>query len=162
MEISSQDPQPNVLYLDDFKIGTRYLSNTHTLDEKQILAFAKQFDPQPFHLDDNAARATLLGGLAASGWHTAAITMNLIVTGPVRYAGGMIGVGVELNWPTPTRPGDILQAESEIEAIMPSRSRPDQGIVTVRTITRNQRGDVVQDMRAKLMVPRRTNTSSAI
>lgn len=159
MKNSDPDEQPKVLYLDDFQIGARYLSHTHTLDEEQIMAFAKQFDPQPFHLDASAARATLFGGLAASGWHTAAITMRLIVTGPVRYAGGMIGAGVELNWPTPTRPGDILQAESEIEAITPSRSRPDRGIVTVRTITRNQRGEVLQDMRSKMMVPRRINPS---
>jgi acyl dehydratase len=160
MENSNHDQHHTILYLDDVQIGARYLSRTHTVDEAQILAFAKQFDPQPFHLDDNAARASLFGGLAASGWHTAAITMKLIVTGPVRYAGGMIGVGVELNWPTPTRPGDILQAESEVEAITPSRSRPNQGIVTVRTITRNQRGEVLQDMRAKLMVPRNITPDS--
>lgn len=151
--------QPNtILYLDDVQVGTRYVSNTHTIDEEQIVAFAKQFDPQPFHLDDNAARNTLFGGLAASGWHTAAITMRLIITGPVHYAGGMIGLGTELNWPTPTRPGDVLQAESVVEEIVPSRSRPDRGVVTVRTITRNQRGEVVQDMRSKLMVPRRTHS----
>jgi len=144
-----------MLYLDDLQVGAKYLSKTHQLDVDQIISFASQFDPQPFHLDDEAARSTLFGGLAASGWHTAAITMQLIVTGPARYAGGMIGVGVELSWPTPTRPGDILQAESEVEAVTPSRSKPDRGIATIRTITRNQHGDVLQDMRSKLMVPRR-------
>lgn len=160
MDIPNHDDQSNVLYLDDIQIGARHISNTYTLDKEQILAFAQQFDPQPFHLDENAARATLFGGLAASGWHTAAITMRLLVTGPIRFAGGMIGVGVEMKWPTPARPGDILQAESEVEAITPSRSQPDRGIVTVRTITRNQRGEVVQDLRAKLMVPRRRDTGT--
>jgi acyl dehydratase len=145
----------NLLYLDDLQVGAKYLSKTHLIDEQQIKTFARQFDPQPFHLDDEAARSTLFGGLAASGWHTAAITMELIVTGPARYAGGMIGAGVELRWPTPTRPGDILQAESEIIEVTPSRSKPDRGIATVRTLTRNQRGEVLQDMTSKLMVPRR-------
>ena len=147
------DNQDEIRYLDDLHIGERFLTGTHELDANQIIEFAKQFDPQPFHLDDNAAQSTLFGGLAASGWHTAAITMQLQVTGPMRIAGGMIGAGVELSWPTPTRPGDVLQAESEIEDIRISKSRPDRGIVTVRTITRNQRGDILQDTRAKLIVP---------
>lgn len=155
MDNANKEAQFTVLYLDEVEIGARYLSNTHTLDQEQILTFARQFDPQLFHLDENVASASLFGGLVASGWHTAAITMRLLVTGPVRYAGGMIGLGVELSWPAPARPGDILQAESEVEAITPLRSRPDYGMVTVKTLTRNQRGEVVQDMRAKLMVPRR-------
>lgn len=147
--------QINLLYLDDLRVGSKYLSKTHLLDEQQIKTFAGQFDPQPFHLDDQAARATLFAGLAASGWHTAAITMQLLVTGPAQYAGGMIGAGVELRWPTPTRPGDILQAESEIIEVTPSRSKPDRGIVTVHTLTRNQRGEILQEMTSKLLVPKK-------
>ena len=102
------------LYLDDLQIGQRFASGTHVVDEEQIKAFARQFDPQPFHLDNEAAKNTLLSGLAASGWHTAAITMRLLVESGMPLAGGIIGVGGELEWPNPTRPGDSLQVESEV------------------------------------------------
>lgn len=144
-----------LLYLDDLRPGQRFSSATHALDAAQIKAFAAQFDPQAFHLDDEAARASLFGGLAASGWHTAAITMRLIVCGGVPLAGGVVGAGGELSWPRPTRPGDVLQVESEIIEITPSRSKPDRGMVTIRCETRNQRGEVVQVLTAKLVVPRR-------
>ena len=120
-----------------------------------MIAFASQFDPQPFHLDDEAAKATLFGGLAASGWHTAAITMRLLVGGGMPIAGGVVGVGGEISWPKPTRPGDVLRVESEVIEIKPSRSRPDRGMVTVRSETRNQREDIVQILVAMLIVPRR-------
>ena len=110
----------------------------------QIKAFAAQFDPQPFHLDDEAAKGTLLGGLAASGWHTTAITMRLLVETGLPLMGGIIGAGGEISWPQPTRPGDILHVVSEIEEVAPSRSRPDRGMVKVRSETRNQRDEVVQ------------------
>lgn len=144
-----------LLYLDELQPGQRFSSATHALDAAQIKDFAAQFDPQAFHLDDEAARASLFGGLAASGWHTAAITMRLIVCGGVPLAGGIVGAGGELSWPRPTRPGDVLQVESEIIDITPSRSKPDRGMVTIRCETRNQRGEVVQVLTAKLVVPRR-------
>ena len=141
-------------YLDDLKAGDRFLSGKHTIDEFQIKSFATQFDPQPFHMDDEAAKATLFGGLAASGWHTAAITMRLLVGG-LPLAGGIIGAGGEITWPKPTRPGDVLQVESEVVSVTPSRSRPDRGMVVVRYETRNQQGDVLQLSVFKLVVPRR-------
>ena len=149
-------PNPRAtLYLDDLAVGDRFSSAEHTLDEQQITAFASQFDPQPFHLSHDAAKNTLFGGLAASGWHTAAITMRLLVTSGMPLANGVIGAGGEISWPKPTRPGDVLHVESEVMDILPSRSRPDRGIVTVRSETRNQRGDVVQLLVAKLVVFRR-------
>lgn len=129
------------------------------MDEAQIRAFAAAFDPQPFHLDAEAARATLFGGLAASGWHTAAITMRLQVQGGLPLAGGIVGAGGTLEWPHPTRPGDVLHVESEVLEIVPSRSRPDRGTITVSSRTLNQRGEVVQILRAKLVVRRRTAAS---
>ena len=144
------------IYLEDLQAGDRFKGSTaHTLDEAQIKDFARQFDPQPFHLDDDAARATLFGGLAASGWHTAAITMRLMVTGGLPLAWGLIGAGAEVRWPVPTRAGDVLRVDSEVLDIAPSRSRPDRGMVTVRTETRNQRDEVVQVLVAKMVVPRR-------
>ena len=112
------------LYLDDLHIGQRFTSATHVVDEEQIKAFARQFDPQPFHLDNEAAKDTLFSGLAASGWHTAAITMRLLVESGLPLAGGIVRAGGELDWPNPTRPGDSLQVEREVLDIRPSRSRP--------------------------------------
>lgn len=143
------------LYLDDFTVGRRFVSGEHRLDEAQIVAFARQFDPQPFHLDDAAAKGTIFGGLAASGWHTAAITMRLLVDGGVPIEGGMVGAGGEIGWPRPTRPTDVLHVASEVVAVVPSRSKPQQGMVTLRSETRNQHGDTVQVLTAKLLVPRR-------
>jgi acyl dehydratase len=143
------------LYLDDLRIGQRFTSGTHVVDEEQIKAFARQFDPQPFHLDNEAARETLFAGLAASGWHTAALTMRLLVESGMPLAGGIIGAGCELDWPNPTRAGDILRVESEVLDVRSSQSRPDRGVVTVRSLTRNQRDEVVQRLTAKLIVPRR-------
>ncbi|MDP3798181.1 MAG: MaoC family dehydratase [Polaromonas sp.] len=146
---------PAVLYLEDLEVGEKFTSAEHAMDEAQIKAFATQFDPQPFHLDDEAAKATLFGGLAASGWHTAAVTMRLLVTGGLPIAGGIVGAGVELSWPRPTRATDVLQVESEVTGILPSRSRPDRGMVTVRSETRNQHGEVLQISVNKVVVPRR-------
>lgn len=148
------------LYLGDLEVGQRFVSRSHLIDEQQIKAFARQFDPQPFHLDDEAAKDSLFKGLVASGWHTAAITMRLLVEGGLPIAGGLVGAGAEISWPKPTRPGDLLQVESEIVDVKPSRSHPDRGIVTIRSETRNQPGDIVQVLIAKLVVPRR-NTSTA-
>ena len=143
------------LYLEELHVGQRFASGTYAVDEAQIKAFARQFDPQPFHLDDDTAKETLFSGLAASGWHTAAITMRLLVDGGAPIAGGIIGAGGEVSWPKPTRPGDILHVQSEILDVTPSRSRPDRGMVTLRSETFNQRGEIVQTLTAKLVVPRR-------
>ena len=152
---SAADTGDDRLYLDDLHVGQRFSTGTHALDETQIKAFARAFDPQPFHLDDEAARGTLFAGLAASGWHTAAITMRLLVEQGLPLAGGIISAGGEMSWPRPTRPSDILHVECEVVEITPSRSRADRGIVIVRSETRNQHGDVVQVFTAKLVVPRR-------
>jgi acyl dehydratase len=143
------------LYLDDLHVGQRFTSGTHVIDTAEIKAFARQFDPQPFHLDDEAAQRTMFAGPAASGWHTAAITMRLMVESGLPLAGGIIGAGAEIAWPQPTRPGDTLQVESEVVEVTPSRSRPDRGMATVRSLTRNQRNEMVQQLTANLIVPRR-------
>ena len=145
---------PNQLYLDDLDgRPTFHQCARHAIDIAQIKAFAAQFDPQPFHLDEQAAATSLFAGLAASGWHTAAVTMRLLVQGGAPIAQGIIGAGAEIAWPRPTRPGDVLQVESEVLEIRPSRSRPDRGMVTLRSETRNQRGEVVQVLTAQLVVP---------
>jgi acyl dehydratase len=142
------------LYLDDLAVGQRFASGPRAVDEAGIKAFAKAFDPQPFHLDEEAAASSLFGGLAASGWHTAAMTMRLLVES-VPLAGGVIGAGGEIAWPRPTRPGDVLTVESEVLEVTPSRSRPDRGMVLLRSETRNQRGEVVQTLTSRLVVPKR-------
>jgi acyl dehydratase len=143
----------NVLYLDDLSVGQQFVTGSHTLDEAQIKAFAAQFDPQPFHLDAELAKATLFKGLVASGWHTAAITMRLLVDSGVPLAGGLIGLGGSLKWPRPARPGDVLTVYGEITEVTPSK--PDRGTIGIKAETRNQRGDVVQSLTATLLVPRR-------
>jgi acyl dehydratase len=143
------------LYLEDLAVGQRFTSGAHALDEAQIKAFARQFDPQPFHLDEAAAAQSLFGGLAASGWHTAGITMRLQVDGGLPLAGGLIGAAAEVSWPRPTRPGDILRVQSEVMAVTPSRSRPERGMVTVRSETLNQRDEVLQIQTVRIVVPRR-------
>jgi acyl dehydratase len=143
------------IYLDDLHVGQRFTSATHAVDAVQIKAFARQFDPQPFHLDEEAAKGSMFAGLVASGWHTAAITMRLLVESGLPIAGGLVGIGGEMNWPRPTRPGDVLSVVSEIIEVTPSRSRPDRGVVRLRSETRNQRDEVVQILDAKLLVPRR-------
>jgi acyl dehydratase len=144
------------LFLDDLEVGQRFTSATHEMDEGQIFAFARQFDPQPFHLDHEAARASLFGALAASGWHTAAITMRLLVGDEAPFAGGIIGAGAEISWPTATRPQDRLRVVSEVEDIVPSRSKPGRGMVTLRSRTLNQHDEIRQVLVARLVVPRRT------
>ena len=147
--------EADLLYFEDILVGQRFATGTKLVDEAEIKQFAAAYDPQPFHLDDDAAKATLFGGLAASGWHTAAMTMRLLVDGGPPFAGGIIGGGGELSWPRPTRAGDILLVETEILEMTPSRSRPERGMVTVRNDTRNQNGELVQSFTAKLVVRRR-------
>jgi acyl dehydratase len=143
------------LYLEDFHVGQRFTSGTHALDSAQIKAFAARFDPQPFHLSETDADKSFFQGLAASGWHTASITMSLLVKSGMPIAGGLIGAGGEITWPRPTRPGDVLQATSEVLAMTPSRSKPERGMITVRTETKNQKGEVVQILTSKMLVWRK-------
>jgi acyl dehydratase len=143
------------VYLEDLRVGQRFTSGTYLMEESAIKTFAAAFDPQPFHLDEAAARATIFGGLSASGWHTAAATMRLLVTGGLPFATGLIGLGGEISWPRPTRPGDTLRVESEILAILPSRSKPNQAIVTVRSITLNQHAEEVQLLTSKILAYKR-------
>jgi acyl dehydratase len=143
------------VYLEDLRVGQRFTSGTFLMEESAMKAFAAEFDPQPFHLDETAARATIFGGLAASGWHTAAATMRLLVTGGLPFTTGLIGLGGEISWPRPTRPGDTLRVESEILAILPSRSKPNQAIVTVRSITLNQNAEEVQILTSKILIYKR-------
>lgn len=140
------------LYLEDFSVGRRFTSAAHTLDADQIKAFASRFDPQPFHLDEAAAQTSFFHGLAASGWHTAAITMSLLVQSGMPIAGGLIGAGAEIEWPRPVRPGDTLTVESEVVEVKPSRSRPERGMITVKSQTRNQQGEVVQILTSRMLV----------
>lgn len=149
---------PQALYLEDLKVGQRFTSGVYHMDENRMKAFAAEFDPQPFHLDEAAAQNSLFRGLAASGWHTAAATMRLVVTGGLPLAGGIIGLGGEITWSKPTRAGDTLRVESEILEILPSRSKPNQGLVKVRCATLNQHGEEVQVLIAKLLVLRRTES----
>jgi len=143
------------LYLEDLTVGQRFTSGTYVMDAVRIKEFAAEFDPQPFHLDEDAAQASVFNGLAASGWHTAAVAMRLLVESGMRFANGLLGLGGEIAWPKPTRPGDILQVESEIAEITPSRSKPHQGIVTIRSTMLNQNGEAVYILTAKLLVLRR-------
>ena len=145
------------LYLEDLTAGQTYESGRLVVDADRIKAFAREFDPQPFHLSDGAARASIFRGLAASGWHTAALTMRLLVESDFKPAGGIIGAGFdEFRWPLPVRPGDELHVVSEILEVRPSKSRPSQGMVKVRTRTLNQNGDTVQVSVGNLVVPRRS------
>ena len=144
-------------YLEDFAVGQTYRSGELRVEAARIKAFAAEFDPQPFHLDEEAARGSIFKGLAASGWHTAALTMRLLVEGELKPAGGIVGAGFdEFRWPKPVRPGDTLHVESEVLEVRPSKSRPDQGVIKVRTTTKNQNGEPVQVFVGNLIVPRRS------
>jgi acyl dehydratase len=144
------------LYLEDLHIADRFGSDTIAVTEEGIIAFARDFDPQAFHLERKAAEESIFEGLATSGWHTAAMSMKLFVTGELKLAGGSIGLGVdELRWPQPVRPGDVLRLETEILDVRGSRSKPDRGIIRIRNVTTNQRGAVVQTFTAFVMVRRR-------
>ena len=143
-------------YLEDYAVGQKFGSGRLTVEKEQIKSFASQFDPQPFHLDEAAARDTIFQGLAASGWHTAAMTMRLLVDSEFKPAGGIIGGSAdEFRWPRPVRPGDELRVESEVLEVRSSKSRPDQGLIKVRTTTLNQRNEAVQVNVGTLLVPRR-------
>jgi acyl dehydratase len=157
MDRASRD---GLLYLEDLHVGQRFTSGSRAVDLEAMTAFASQFDPQPFHLDEVAARDSLFGGMVASGWHTAAITMRLLVDGGIPIGGGLIGAGGEISWPAPTRAGDVLHVESEVLEITPSRSRPDRGMVLVRIETKKQDGALAQVFTVKVVVLRRPEAAS--
>src|SRR6478736_9017586 len=143
-------------YFEDFAVGETFGSGRLRVDKEQIKAFAAEFDPQPFHLDEDAARDTIFRGLAASGWHTAALTMRLLVESEIEPAGGIVSAGFdEFRWPRPVRPGDELHIESEVLEVQPSKSRSNQGLIKVRTTTLNQDNDPVQIQISNLLVLRR-------
>ena len=143
-------------YLEDFVVGQIFKSGRKRVDKNEIFAFAREFDPQPYHVDEKAAQQSVFGGLAASGWHTAAMTMRLMIDGEFRPAGGILGVGFdELSWPRAVRPGDELHVRSEILEVRPSKSRPDRGMIRVRNTTLNQNDEVVQVFTGNILVPRR-------
>ena len=146
----------NEKYLEDLRVGDRFGSDSFHVTEESIIAFARDFDPQPFHLDAAAAKRSVFKELVASGWHTAAMSMKLFVTGEMRLAGGSAGLGVdELRWPRPVKPGDTLRLETEILEVRPSRSKPDRGVIRIRNVTTNQHDQVVQTFVASVLVRRR-------
>jgi len=151
MSVTTQDE----LYLDDFAVGQRFTSGNVVVNADEVKSFAARFDPQPFHLDEAAAKRSIFGGLIASGWHTAAMAMRLLVDSDLRIAGGLIGLGGEMSWPRATKPGDVLHVESEVLEVTPSRSKPDRGIVKMRNTTLNQHGEAVQVAVVNMLVPRK-------
>lgn len=153
--MSSDTTSSRTLYLDELHVGQIFTSGSYVMEGARMKSFAAEFDPQPFHLDEAAANSSVFRGLAASGWHTAAASMRLMVNGELKIAGGLIGLGGEIAWPRPTRAGDTLRVNSEIVEIAPSRSKPNQGVVKVRNTTLNQNGEEVQVFTAKLLVFKR-------
>jgi acyl dehydratase len=145
-----------VQYFEDYAVGQIYRTGRHRIDKEEIVAFARQFDPQPFHLDEEAAKKSPFKGLAASGWHTAAITMRLMVDGEFKPAGGILGVGLDqFSWLRPVRPGDELHVTSEVIEVRPSKSRADRGTIRMRNTTLNQNDEPVQVFTSNGIVPRR-------
>jgi acyl dehydratase len=143
-------------YLEDFETGQAFRSGCIRVDADRIKSFAAEFDPQPFHLDETAAAGSIFRGLAASGWHTAAVTMRLLVEGDLKPAGGIVGAGFdEFRWPRPVRPGDELRVESEVLEVRASKSRPGQGVIKVKSTTLNQNNEPVQVTVGNLIVRRR-------
>jgi acyl dehydratase len=143
------------LYLDDLAVGRKFVTREATLTLEGCKAFAVDFDPQPFHLDEAVALHSVFGRLAASGWYTAAVTMRLIVDSELKIAGGVVGLGGDIKWPKPTYPGDTIHVECDVLEVRVSESKPDRGIVTMRNRTLNQHGEAVQVAVVKLLVPRR-------
>jgi acyl dehydratase len=145
-----------VMYLEDFAVGQSFTSGRERVEASEIKSFAARYDPQPFHLDEAAARGSMFGELVASGWHTAAVTMRLLVGSELQPAGGLIGASMdEMRWPRPVRPGDELRVESEVIEVRRSRSRPLEGWIKVRTTTLNQDNEPVQVFVANMVVPAR-------
>lgn len=143
------------IYLEDLQVGQMFVGGSHAISAEQIKEYATAFDPQPFHMDEVAASESFFGGLAASGWLVASVTMRLLVTGVLPIGGGIIGAGADVSWPRPTRPGDVLHVTADVLSITPSQSKPDRGIATLKIETVNQRAEVVQRLIAKLVIFRR-------
>ena len=159
--IKPDSGRPNdFLSLEDISAGQRFISRKYELTESDIKAFARQFDPQPFHLDNTAAQASVLRGLAASGWHTASITMRLW-TESIPIAGGIVGVGGTVAWLARARPGDSLEVHAEIADVKRSTSNPRVGTIVVRSETRNQHDRVVLLQEVELFVPGRLARDAA-
>lgn len=148
-----------LLYLEDLERGRVFTGGSYVMDERRMKEFAAEFDPQHFHLDHESARESLFGGLAASGWHTAAASMRMLAEANLPIAGGLIGMGGEIAWPRATRPGDRLRLVGEILDVRPSASKPDRGIVTVRLTTLNQDDLPVQIFTVKMVAFRRDGNS---
>ena len=146
------------MHLEDFKVGRIYRSSARKrVTTEEIKKFAAEYDPQPFHLDEEAGRKSFFGEFVASGWHTAAMTMRLMVDSEFKAANGLIGAGLdEIKWPRPVRPGDELRIETEVLEIRESKSRPDIGFVKFRMTTLNQKDEAVQIGVCNLVVPRRS------
>jgi acyl dehydratase len=145
-------------YFDDLRTGERFISDRFEVPAAAIIEFAEKFDPQKFHLNAREAERSIFKGLVASGWHTAAITMRLFVRS-LNFAEGAIGLGVdELRWPNAVRPGDELRVETEIVDLRDSKSKPKLGVVRLRNVTMNQRGEIVQTMFASALVPKRSTS----
>ncbi len=149
-------------YFEDLKVGDKFNTAEYEMTAEEIIGFGKKFDPQAFHTDPVAAKGTLFGQLVASGWHTAAVSMRLMVLGEMALDGGVIGQGMEnLRWPRPVLPGDRLRVGTEIMELRPAPARPERGLIKLRCRTHNQNGRVVQDMTATLLVARRPSSAMA-
>ena len=132
------------LYFEDFVPGTERTFGSHTFSAEEIVAFAREFDPQPMHLDEAAGRASILGGLAASGWHTSAVMMRMLFEAYIDGSTSEGSPGVDLmEWKRPVLAGDTLGGYCEVLEARISRSRPDIGIVRLRAEVTNQRGETV-------------------
>jgi acyl dehydratase len=149
----------NRLYFEDLAVGEKFGSAPYEITEDAIVAFAREFDVQAFHLEHAAANESVFGGLAASGWHTAAIAMRLFTTGPLQFVGGAVGLGVdELRWPVAVRPGDQLKLQTEILETRTSKSKPQHGIIRIRNVMTNQKGEIVLSYMANALVQRQPGT----
>lgn len=148
------EPIESKLYLEDLEVGATFTSGSYEMTQERILQFASEFDPQPFHTDPDAAKETFFGGLAASGWHTAAVTMRLLVES-APLAGGLIGAGSEVSWPRAVRPGEVLRVVTTVKELIPSKSKPDRGLAIMESVTCNQDDEVCQKSVAKVLVFRR-------
>jgi len=154
-------PPHRACYLEDLAAGQHYAGGTAAVDVADIKAFAAAYDPQPFHLDEEAAASSIFGRLVASGWHTMALTMRMLVEGELRSLWGLVGLGAdELRWPRPVLPGDVLRVEWEVLDVRPSASKPDRGTARLRITTRNQRGEIVLTLVTTILVPRRPVTAA--
>jgi acyl dehydratase len=145
-----------VKYWEDFAVGEVIELGSCSITEAEVLAFARKYDPQPFHTDPEAARRSIFGGLIASGWHTGAMFIRMVVEHmtPVHATSGAMGFD-DLKWIRPVRPGDVLSVESEIREKIESRSRPDRGTVKIESRIVTQRGEVVMSLVSLVIYLRR-------